>query len=529
MILMIKINKNNSASNAALPLIPEVFNDSASHTARPLSFEIFWITGILFVFLTIGSIESSKLTIGLDTWWDEIMHVDPAANLYFGQGFKSSAWFAQSKDEFWAGYPPLYPFLLYLWMRVFGFSLSVARSLNYSLLVFSAFILWIATIRLNLITSAIWRVFLLSLLLVTFGYIFLLRPGRPDVLMAALALIAVLAYSIETAHLRYLALAGICAIFPFSGVALIAYTVVFSSLVLIYLKQSFIKEFLAISTGLAIGSLGLCGFYYMHGVWSGFLASILTSSTLSSPNPKTTFLDKLILNASLVFNDLISFRVLLLSILAIVIYKLLKREFIFHSLASFGLVAGLSVPFLMRTAGAYPSYYNWMACIPISVCICSEIPKLLRSDTRRWLRSSAIGLTIVLLLFAPPLKLFTYVSSWQFLDHSAIENFVRKNVNKDDWVVGDPVTYYALKRNVEVVFHPFYLNTRVISEQEKVRMSVIIAKPHPTLSPEFVSDFNSIKSKLGGNWFDTGQSLILQDAASLFSNKRFELRVYKKK
>jgi hypothetical protein len=499
-------------------------NDLASNTARPLISEVVWVIGILFVFLAIGLIESSRLPIVLDTWWDEIMHIDPAANLYFGQGFKSSAWFAQSKDEFWAGYPPLYPFLLYLWMRVFGFSLSVARSLNYSLLVFSALILWITTIRLNLITSAIWRIFLLSLLFVTFGYIFLLRPGRPDVLMAALALISVLAYSIKTEYLRYLALAGICAIFPFSGIALIAYTVIFSGLVLIYLKKSFVKEFIAISTGLAIGTLGLCSFYYMHGVWNGFLASTLTTSSLSLPNNKVTFLDKLLLNASLEFNDLISFKFLLISILAIAIYKALKRDLKFHSLASFGLVAGFSIPFLMRTAGAYPGYYNWMACIPISVCICSEMPRLLRADTQ-WLRSSVLGLTVVLLLLFPPLKLFTYIKSWQSLDHSAIETFVSKNVSKDDWVVGDPLTYYALKRKVEVVFHPFYLNTRVISEQEKKRISVIIAKPRPTLSPEFVSDFKSIKSKLGGAWYDTGQSL------NLCSDRKqhVELRVYKLK
>src|SRR5208337_4817362 len=43
-----------------------------------------------------------------------------AANLYFGQGFTTSAWF-QSRDTLFAGNSPLYSLCLYPWIRVFGF------------------------------------------------------------------------------------------------------------------------------------------------------------------------------------------------------------------------------------------------------------------------------------------------------------------------------------------------------------------------------------------------------------------------
>ena len=166
---------------------------SDSKIYNPFTSEFFLVVAILFVFLLLGFIEASKLPLFLDTWWDEVLFIDPAANLHFGQGLKSSAWFAQSKDEFWAGYPPLYSFLLYLWIQIFGFSLSVARSLNYVLVALSAFILWKTVVRLNLITLAIWRVFLLILLLVIVGYGFDFRPGRPDVLMITLFVTAFLA------------------------------------------------------------------------------------------------------------------------------------------------------------------------------------------------------------------------------------------------------------------------------------------------------------------------------------------------
>ncbi|MHC5596208.1 MAG: hypothetical protein ACYTXC_09670 [Nostoc sp.] len=492
--------------------------------------ETYFVTGILFVFLAIGFIEASKLPIFLDTWWDEILYVDPAVNLYLGQGFNSSAWFAQSKDEFFAGYPPLYSFLLYLWMQMFGFSLRVARSVNYSLAVISALILWKTTIRLNLVASGIWRVFLLALLFVSVGYGFDFRPGRPDILMTALAMIAFLAYSIKIKYLRYLSLTCICVFFPFSGLSLIAYTVIFSSLILLYLKRSFLKEFAAIITGLAVGSLSLFGFYSTHGAWKGFVASVMANSSLSLPGSKGTLLDKLLLNISSVFSGG-PIKWLLVSILAIAIYKIVKGEFRFHSFASFGVAAGFIIPFAMRTVGSYPSYYGWMTCVPVSVCICSEIPKLIPSHGQRSIRPVVVGLTIFLLLFAPPLHLDSFVTIWRS-DYSAIENFVSRNVSKNDWVMGDPLTYYALKNKAEVVFHPFYIP--IVSEKEKERISVIIAQPYSlTLERDGKFFASKIISKLGGYWYDTGVSLMLKNTNKKLSGAEIvtesvELRIYRR-
>ena len=60
-------------------------------------------------------------------WQDEVMFTDPAANLYFGQGFTTSAWF-QSRDTLFAGNSPLYSLCLYPWIRVFGFGMRSVTS-----------------------------------------------------------------------------------------------------------------------------------------------------------------------------------------------------------------------------------------------------------------------------------------------------------------------------------------------------------------------------------------------------------------
>ena len=82
---------------------------------------------------------------------DEVMFTDPAANLYLGNGFTSSAWFFQGREEFWAGNLPLYSFLVYCWIKLFGFSLTAVRSFNYVLITGSALFLWLGIIRLKLL------------------------------------------------------------------------------------------------------------------------------------------------------------------------------------------------------------------------------------------------------------------------------------------------------------------------------------------------------------------------------------------
>ncbi len=499
-------------------------SDSCTTKYNPFSSEIFWVVVILLIILFFGFAQAIKLPVFLDTWWDEILFVDPAANLYFGQGFNSSAWFAQPKDEFWAGYPPLYPVLLYLWMLIFGFSLSVARSLNYVLIAFSSFILWKAVSRLQLIRTAQWRMLLLVLLIISVGNGFDFRPGRPDALMVALSVTALLAYSISRKRIRYLCLIFLSSIFPFSGLGLIAYTFIVSSLVLSYLRFFFLKDFIAIIIGLTIGISGLCSFYIVNGVWQGFVTSVLTNSSLSLPGPNETFTDKILLSISRAFDCDRTFKLLLISLLVMTVYKLIKGELKFQD--SFGLVAGFGIPFTMRTIGSYPLYYGWMAYLPVAIYFFSQISTQLRLDVQRWLRPAVLGFAIVLLLFSSPLNLHLFFANWRSLDYSVIDSFVSENINKDDWVMADPLVYYALKKKVEVLFHPFYMRT--ISEKEKERISVIITKPSSLPSFKVTGDFETISNKLGGSWTDTGHNLVIQTTKSLLSAERIELRIYRK-
>lgn len=69
------------------------------------------------------------------TWWpvpwtDEALFLDPAANFFFHHQFTSSLWHTQPYGEFWISNAPLYSFFLAAWLKIFGFGVLAARSLN---------------------------------------------------------------------------------------------------------------------------------------------------------------------------------------------------------------------------------------------------------------------------------------------------------------------------------------------------------------------------------------------------------------
>src|SRR2546422_11523965 len=101
--------------------------------------ETWRVIGLLFCFLLLNLLTSTRYPY---VWIDEVMYSDPAVNLYLGNGFTSSAWYAQPSTEFWAGNVPLHTLLLYLWLKLFGFSILSVRSLNCVYMTACCWLLW---------------------------------------------------------------------------------------------------------------------------------------------------------------------------------------------------------------------------------------------------------------------------------------------------------------------------------------------------------------------------------------------------
>ena len=497
------------------------------HQTPGSTYEVVALLLILLIFSILGCLQATRLPIGwlnwgndVTAWGDEIMFVDPAANLFFSNQWTSASWYGQTQEQFWAGYPPLYSFLLYNWMHLFGFGLATARSFNIFLTAATAILLWLSVKRLSLVVSAPGRIGLVLLVLFAQNYTFNLTTGRPDPLMLLLSVTALLITSVRSPFWRFGLLVAVCTLFPLTGLALVVHSIIIGVLILIFLRQKFIREAGAIALGLLFGLLGLYGFYKANGVWDKFVFSTKNNPTLVGYDLASG------LSESMRFGGFLqnrNFQLLLIILIGVTIYQVMKGQFRWRSLLCFSLVASICIPFGMRLSGAYLFYYGWMAFVPLAIGFCSTLEALpfwkMQDRFERWVMPSIACLLILLAMLGPYFRLVDLTLNWKALDYVTVTNLIKQTVKPDDWVFSDSLSYYAVKQTGAVTMTHWYRD--VIPTDEKDKVSIIVMRP--SLLDETVKE-------IGGKWEESGEELTLK-IRSLFRARPdlIELRVYRRK
>ena len=135
-------------------------------------------------------------------WMDEVLFVDPAANLYYGHGFTSTTAFMQRFGEFWVGNTPLYPLLVYAWFKVVGFGLVQVRILDCLLWSGAVGLVCSAVQRSRLVRHPKMVAMLAALLFNGNGVVFSYRSGRYDAAMVFVAAACFWAFTIERRGFR---------------------------------------------------------------------------------------------------------------------------------------------------------------------------------------------------------------------------------------------------------------------------------------------------------------------------------------
>ncbi|MBD2019943.1 hypothetical protein H6F43_07045 [Leptolyngbya sp. FACHB-36] len=455
------------------------------------------LTCFLLLNLTTASIFPSA-------WQDEVMFVDPAVNLYLGKGFTSSAWPTISRNELWAGYPPLYPFLLSLWMRFFGFSLAAVRSLNYILITGAAAVLWIAVIRLGLVTSARGRFVLITLLLSGYGISFCYRSARPDCLAIFLITIAIFSYSIQVSYIRRICLTCLSILLLLTGLYLVIYVLVAGCLGIIYLKKSFFKEFLCLVIGLFIGAVILYSFYSFHDSWTSFITSVdYEKSNLE----QSLFKNKVPYDPSLI--------AAISLIIGAFVYYLRKKGPCSNSKISFGVVASIFIPGLFYALGKFPTYYGWMLYLPLIICLSS----VLLDGKKIGLRS--LFTLVFVCLVGLPLFLTASSLSMNGKNYEAMELLAERTVKSEDWAYCNFGSYFVVKKRADEVFLPSHLPA--LSDSDRDRISVLFIQP---------DGLKKAKAALGGQWYDSGEGMKPRRNAALnfgpLALDEYNLRVFRR-
>jgi hypothetical protein len=471
---------------------------------------------IAFVVLNITISERSW-----NVWLDEVMFTDPAANLLLGNGFTSSAWFFQTKHEFWAGNAPLYAIVLFHWMKLFGFSPVAVRSLNYVLMGIAVLTLWMSAYRLDLIRSSAYRLALIAMLLLSEGVSLNYLGGRYDCLGILLFACMLLTFSVSSLWMRCALLLCISIFIPIAGIHLLPYAIVLGLLLFVFTKWTYIKEFISAGIGLTLGVLFLYLLYLTNGVANVFfirsIGGFMLSSTIrDSSVTKASDAEKIhyvlthvheILGTRLAnfaewFGRDKSFLFLIIIATGLLAYVIKDHQFRRCSLLSFGLLASVIIPIVLGILRDFPISYSWMSFIPLCVCMCSTIDELSKN-----IKPGIVSLLIMVILIGIgtpgyPYRLYSTFRDWDNRDYTLVERFIDENIMKGDRAYSDFGPYYAIKRKADEVYLPTYLD--VITPKERDCINVLVRND----SEKMVSLEEAI-SIIGGEWYNTNQSLNL--------------------
>jgi hypothetical protein len=447
---------------------------------------------LLAVFLTVNFLTLSRYP---SVWVDEIQFADPAVSLASGQGFTSTAWFAQDSSAFFAGNVPLYPFLLSLWLRVFGVSLIAERSLNLGLFTLALLLLWRWMHRSAVVPSPTWRLAAIALFCCGHAMVFSYRSGRYDV--TGMLLVALILNTLERPWL----VAALAALLPAAGLQLIPATIIASGLALVVWRRSAVRPVLALAAGVGTGAVGLFLFYLRFGVWESFRASTSAIGTHSQ-----TFLSKLggLPSAYLTDKSRIA-AAAAFAILAAVSWRGLTLPS--RRLVAFATAVLLLLPAALQMAAKFPIYYGWMVFLPLILAVAH-----LASANIVWRFPVAVLLTIAGLA-GLPLRLAGVLASFDERSPDRVTHFVRGVVSEEALVLADFRTYYALLNAGLRPLLPTYVPAMTPTERRAVRLLILRDV-----------DLEPARQALGGTWQATGAQLPPPREPSLFRKAIAELR-----
>ncbi len=427
-----------------------------------------------YVLLSLAFVALNFCTLNnLMPWIDEVMLLDTAYNAAFRGIWETTAWYRVAGQTPFSTYPPLYQWLVAVWMRLFGGSLVAARSLN---LIFT-FALGAASLRLlkrrgMRLTHGSVAVFSL-LLWGTCEMAWMYRNGRPDMLCALLTVLTFLAIdsclscSRQQRAMRMAVVvcsaALICAGLQTGVYLLTCWTYLF--IVLRQRRRDVARLLCLVLAGFLLGGTMVSLFMFAHGRLMAFVCSVVPySSTLSrvaqhvlpwmgevlgfSVARYTAKLQELQTGVGFCQSlasaaQYRSFYVLAAIVLAALLcrykqhFRRMTRDTRFQTL-----LFSAFIPVAMNLAGRFTEYYRWMMFLPLLGVVVS-----VSCRSRGW--RVVFGVAAVALAFSGVRSMLPS-SDWNY---SRVCDFVRRQpIKQTDAVVCPFVLFYEMKPMCETCY-----------------------------------------------------------------------------
>jgi hypothetical protein len=475
---------------------------------RGNSHELAIVVALILGLLLINLATSSRFPL---PWQDEIVFTDVAVNVATHNGMVSvvNSCGVPAHDplyHFWSCNAPMFPYILGQWIKIFGFSITAVRSLNYVLFSFAVFILWLVARRMKLIISHSARITFVLMLLIGYGMCFIYRCARYDCLALLLASLVLLVFSVLNRPARLVLISLLGVLMPIAAIQLLSYCFVVGVLLMAFFRGRFFWEIVVLGVGAIVGVAVLVALFYSQGALQNFLVQLPLErngrfiSTAKDP----------------------SFAMLLAACVIMAVDQGRRHNFRLNSTLGIGLVCGLGIPLYMLTTSKFPIYYSWMAYVPLALGVAAGLASLN-------LRSSRLvyALTAVCIIFACllglPLQLASAAYYWKDRNTAQIEPLAEKYVTSSDWVYADYSAYFAVRKITPYVLMPY-----VIPDDYKNNISILI------VSPKAFGEYAG--AIVGGDWFDTGDGIVPtghdlvphETSFAILMQRRVDLRVYKR-
>ena len=418
-----------------------------------------------YILLSLAFIIVNLITLSnLAPWIDEVMMLDTSYNMAVHGFWETTAWYRVVGQYPFSTYPPLYQMLVTVWIWLFGSSLTIVRSLNlpFTFVLGGTSLLFMKRHGLPLTP---WTVVLFTMLLWgTSEMSWMYRNGRPDMLCALVFVFTILAidsYCSAKSTTTRIAVIVASALLLCSGVQAVVCLLVLWLYFFIVAKErrrNCCHLLVLLLTGMLLGMLFVSLFMLAHGRLVAFFSSIIQySATLSDialtmlpwadgmfgfdSVPYTQKLLGLTTETSLSerFASIAEHRsFLVLSLTALVAYASCFRNNLKGLMGDKGflvLLCALYVPFIMTLAGRYPTYYRWMAYLPLLVSI-----MYIAARHRLWclvFSTLAVLLTVFGIMSMLPDEHWNYDNILSFVQ--------RQHFRSSDAVVCPFLTFYEMK------------------------------------------------------------------------------------
>ena len=457
------------------------------------------IVMVLFfaIFLLLNISTANLYPGGNDS--DEVLYIDPAINLAEGNGFTSSAWPSQSKDEFWSSNVPLYSLIQAGVMKVFGTEKAVPRNFVFILAVFSGIFLSIGLknydlIRLEKVRNAC-VIFFLMIFPIAYSY----RSGRPDIISLIVASSIFAITSMSYSNLRKNLLILISIMIPLASLALVFSIVTTLLLCFLFFGRKIIEDAKSIISGIIIGIMLMMAFYFFNNSLIQFLKiTIASGHTLLGQTAQYFIFDDFRVVSKIkefpmaylqsLFEWTYSMFLLTTSYLLLLSCKTNRNK-----LNYFFIALVITIPFVLGLLGKYTFLYNWMHISIITIGIFYSLDQL-DWQKHKMVLTSSISLLIIAVLIGWPWIIWISFSESDVRSLDTIEDFIEEHVTQDDTVVVDESVYFPSKKRAKQLFTIGYGGGLGLSEIPREQASNV----NKAIVQE--AEFLKMQEKYGGEW-----------------------------